>query len=62
VVLEKHAKDRLVQSLTEKLNKEPAKEPGKEPAKEPGKEPAKPKPADLLKGVLDRFKQKKDKP
>jgi hypothetical protein len=42
--------------------KEPAKEPGKEPAKEPGKEPAKPKPADLLKGVLDRFKQKKDKP
>jgi uncharacterized protein involved in outer membrane biogenesis len=70
VVLEKRAKDRLVQSLTEKLNrepakepgKEPAKEPGKEPAKEPGKEPAKPKPADLLKGVLDRFKQKKDKP
>src|SRR5262245_26988431 len=69
VVLEKRAKDRLVQSLTEKLNKEPAKEPGKEPAKEPGKEPAKepgkepakPKPADLLKGVLDRFKQKKDK-
>jgi uncharacterized protein involved in outer membrane biogenesis len=61
VVLEKRAKDRLVQSLTDKLNKEPAKEPGKEPAKEPGKEPAKPKPADLLKGVLDRFKQKKDK-
>jgi uncharacterized protein involved in outer membrane biogenesis len=66
VVLEKHAKDSLMRSLSEKLNKEPAKEPGKEPgkepAKEPGKEPAKPKPADLLKGVLDRFKQKKDKP
>jgi uncharacterized protein involved in outer membrane biogenesis len=70
VVLEKRAKASLAQSLTEKLNKEltkepgkePAKEPGKEPAKEPGKEPAKPKPADILKGVLDRFKQKKDKP
>jgi uncharacterized protein involved in outer membrane biogenesis len=66
VVLEKRAKDSLMRSLSEKLNKEPAKEPskepGKEPAKEPGKEPAKPKPADLLKGVLDRFKQKKDKP
>ncbi|HKC88753.1 MAG TPA: AsmA-like C-terminal region-containing protein, partial [Blastocatellia bacterium] len=62
VVLEKRAKDRLAQSLTEKLNKEPAKDPGKEPAKDPGKEPAKPKPADILKGVLDRFKQKKDKP
>lgn len=73
VVLEKRAKASLAQSLTEKLNKEltkepakepgkePAKEPGKEPAQEPGKEPAKPKPADLLKGLLDRFKQKKDK-
>jgi uncharacterized protein involved in outer membrane biogenesis len=70
VVLEKRAKDHLTQSLFEKLTKEPAKEPGKEAAKEPGKEPAKepgketakPKPADILKGVLDRFKQKKDKP
>jgi uncharacterized protein involved in outer membrane biogenesis len=70
VVLEKRAKTSLTQSLTEKLNKELTKEPGKEPAKEPGKEaaqeprkePAKPKPADILKGVLDRFKQKKDKP
>jgi hypothetical protein len=63
VALEKRAKDRLAQSLIEKLSKEPAKEPGKEAAVEPGKEQqAKPKPADLLKGVLDRFKQKKDKP
>jgi len=62
VILEKRAKDRLVQGLTEKMNKEPAKEAGKEPTKEPGKEAEKPKPADLLKGVLDSFKRKKDKP
>jgi hypothetical protein len=62
VVLERRAKDSLVQSLTDRLSK------GKEPATDPGKEPAKqadkPKPADLLKGLMDRFqqKQKKDKP
>jgi uncharacterized protein involved in outer membrane biogenesis len=69
LVLEKRAKASLAQSLTDKLNKEltkepqkeSAQEPGKEPAKEPGKEPAKPKPAEVLKGLLDRFKQKKDK-
>jgi uncharacterized protein involved in outer membrane biogenesis len=64
MVLEKRAKDSLAQSLIDKLNKgkTPAGEPGKEPAKEPEKEPAKPKPADVLKGLLDRIKQKKDKP
>ncbi|HEV2666298.1 MAG TPA: hypothetical protein VG324_15370, partial [Blastocatellia bacterium] len=61
--------EKLNKELAKEPGKEPAKEPGKEPAKEPGKEaaqepgkePAKPKPADLLKGVLDRLKQKKDK-
>jgi uncharacterized protein involved in outer membrane biogenesis len=64
MALEKRAKDSLAQSLIDKLNKgkTPAGEPGKEPAKEPEKEPAKPKPADVLKGLLDRIKQKKDKP
>jgi uncharacterized protein involved in outer membrane biogenesis len=62
VVLEKRAKERLMQNLTDKLNKEPAKEPGKEATKEPGREAEKPKPADLLKGVLDSIKRKKDKP
>ncbi|HEX5085251.1 MAG TPA: AsmA-like C-terminal region-containing protein, partial [Blastocatellia bacterium] len=64
VVLEKRARDSLAQSLTDKLNngKTPAGAPGKEPAKEPEKEPARPKPADVLKGLLDRIKQKKDKP
>jgi hypothetical protein len=69
VVLEKRAKDSLIRTLSEKLNKEPAREPGKEPAKEPGKdagkEPGKdagkPKPADLLKGILENIKRK-DKP
>jgi hypothetical protein len=65
VVLEKRAKESLIRSLSEKLNKEPAKEPGKEPGKDAGKEPGKdagkPKPADLLKGILDSIKRK-DKP
>ncbi|MGH9752648.1 MAG: AsmA family protein [Blastocatellia bacterium] len=63
VVLEKRAKESLLRSLSEKLNKEPAKEPEKEAGKEPGKDAAKPKPADLLKGILDSIKRKdKDKP
>jgi uncharacterized protein involved in outer membrane biogenesis len=57
VVLEKRAKESLIRSLSEKLTKEPAKEPGKEPGKDAGK----PKPADLLKGILDSIKRK-DKP
>src|SRR5262249_41557192 len=56
-VLEKRAKERLVQSLSDKLNKGAGKEAGKEPGKDAGK----PKPADVLKGVLDSFKRK-DKP
>jgi uncharacterized protein involved in outer membrane biogenesis len=52
-ILEKRAKERLVQSIGEKLKKEPAGEPGKDAAK--------PKPADLLKGILDNIKRK-DKP
>ncbi|MGH9936914.1 MAG: AsmA-like C-terminal region-containing protein, partial [Blastocatellia bacterium] len=57
-VLEKRAKERLVESFSERLNKGLGKEPGKEAGKEPGKEAGKPKPADLLKGVLDSFKRK----
>ena len=60
-ILEKRAKERLVESFSERLNKGLNKEPGKEAGKEPGKEAGKPKPADLLKGVLDSFKRK-DKP
>ncbi|MGH9768361.1 MAG: hypothetical protein ACREAB_13085, partial [Blastocatellia bacterium] len=57
-VLEKRAKERLVESFSERLNKGLRKEPGKEAGKEPGKDAGKPKPADLLKGVLDSFKRK----
>ncbi len=49
-VLEKRAKERLRERLVEELNREPNKEPGKESTK--------PKPADLLRGVLDKFKPK----
>ena len=71
VVLERRAKDRMVESFSDKLikglskGKEPGKDPGKEPGKDTGKEPdkdtGKPKPADLLKGILDNIKRK-DKP
>jgi AsmA protein len=57
-LLEKRAKSQLLDSFSGKLLN---KEPGKDAGKEPGKEAAKPKPADLLKGVLDNFKRK-DKP
>ncbi|HKQ77090.1 MAG TPA: AsmA family protein [Blastocatellia bacterium] len=59
-VLERRAKERLVDSFSERLNKglSKGKEPGQEPGKEPGKDAGKPKPADLLKGVLDSFKRK----
>ena len=60
-MLEKRAKERLVESFSDRLNKELNKDSGKEPGKEPGKDAGKPKPADLLKGVLDSFK-KKEKP
>lgn len=39
-----------MESFSERLNKELGKEPGKDAGK--------PKPADLLKGVLDSFKRK----
>lgn len=62
-VLEQRAKTRLTERLMEGLTKEPDKEPATEPGKEPAKEPAKPKPADLLKGVLEGLKRKeKPKP
>ncbi len=61
-VLEKRAKERLVQGLAEKLNKDSAKEPGKETGEESGKDAGKPKPADLLKGILDNIRKRKDKP
>jgi uncharacterized protein involved in outer membrane biogenesis len=60
-MLEKRAKERLVESFTDRLNKELNKGSGNEQGKEPNKDAGKPKPADLLKGVLDSFK-KKEKP
>ncbi|MCI0523898.1 MAG: AsmA family protein [Acidobacteria bacterium] len=57
-ILERRAKDQLVESLSDKLNKGLGKESGKEPGKEPGKDAGKPKPADLLKGILDNIKRK----
>ncbi|MFN0088195.1 MAG: AsmA family protein [Blastocatellia bacterium] len=57
-VLEKRVKTQLTDRLLEGFGKEPG-----EPEKEPGKDPEKPKPADILKGVLDRMKRKeKPKP
>ncbi len=51
-VLQLRAKDRLVDSFTDQINKGFGKESGTEPGKNTGK----PKPADLLKGILDNIK------
>ncbi len=63
-VLQQRAKTRLTERLVEGFTKDAGKEPPAEPGKEPpAKEPTKPKPVDLLKGVLEGLKKKeKEKP
>jgi AsmA protein len=58
-VLQKQAKAKLTERLIEGLSKDSGKEAEKETDKETSKEPAKPKPADLLKGVLEGLGRKK---
>jgi len=57
--LEKQLKARLTERIAKGLNKDSGKESNQEPAKEPSKEQARPKPAELLKDVLEGLKKKK---
>jgi hypothetical protein len=60
VVLERQAKTRLTERFVESLNKN--KESGKQDSKETDQDQAKPKPADLLKNVIEGLGRKKKKP